>query len=370
MGEIVEAEHIALRRRVVVKLLRAEYAEDPAMLDRLRLEAQAAASLGHHPNIVQVLDFGQTQRGAPYVVFELLRGLTLREEVQRRGPRPAAEAVELVLQVLAGLAEAHAVGIIHRDIKPGNLFLCDPDRDGKRTLKILDFGIAKVASMANPRRAPAPLVLPTREGVIVGTPRFLSPEQALGAPIDLRADLYAIGVVLYWLLTGRDPFQHRKSVFEILHAHVNEVPAPPSRMAPYPVPLALDRAVLCALQKRPQDRFPSAEYLASALVHAVQVPAGKTRWSHTEPLDTRALRASPPEVERPTVKLAVLPSQEAVEPDVRPHSIKPSSLISLISLVSPRATRTLRLRARELTALGILLLTLGASIALLLRALP
>ena len=352
MGEIVEAEHIALRRRVVVKLLRAEYAEDPAMLDRLRLEAQAAASLGNHPNIVQVLDFGQTQGGSPYIVFELLSGLTLREEIQRRGPVPAAEAVGLVLQLLAGLAEAHANGIIHRDIKPGNLFLCDPDKNGKRALKILDFGIAKVASMANSRRAPMPLALPTREGMIVGTPRFLSPEQALGGVVDSRADLYATGVVLYWLLTGRDPFQHHKNVLAIIQAHVAEPPVPPSVVAPYPIPPALDRAVLRALEKRPRDRFSSAEELADELQRAVQPTAAAPRWSRTEPLDTRPLQRARQEIDRPTVKLAVLPLPAAEERE---------------AIAQPCSAPSGELRARALVALAMLFLALAGTLILLLR---
>ena len=173
----------------------------------MRLEAQATSALSGHPNIVEIFDLGRTAEGRPYLAMERLVGRTLKQEVAARGALPVAEAIGLVKQLLAGLAAAHGAGLVHRDIKPDNLFLCDAGADGARRLKILDFGIVKVVSAG--KRGPRPLAIPTGEGMAIGTPRFLSPEQATGRPVDARADLYAAGCVLFWLIAGRDPFFDR-----------------------------------------------------------------------------------------------------------------------------------------------------------------
>lgn len=309
MGEVLEAEHVTLKRRVVVKLLLPAFAADVGMADRLRLEAQAASALSGHPNIVEVLDFGKTPAGRPYLVMERLVGRTLRQELRGRGPLPVAEAVGLVRQLLAGLGAAHRAGLIHRDIKPDNLFLCDRGAPGERRLKILDFGIVKVSA----GRGPAPLALPTSEGMAVGTPRFFAPEQAQGRPIDVRADLYAVGCVLFWMLTGRDPFQHRLGLFPLLHAHVNELPRPPSALAYQTISAALDRVVLCALAKKPEDRFSSAEAMAAALdALSSRAPLPRSspqRWAHTERIDTRAFRSSAPGADEETLRSISAPTE-------------------------------------------------------------
>ena len=286
MGEVLEAEHVTLKRRVVVKLLLPAFAADAGMADRLRLEAQAAATLGGHPNIVEVLDFGKTPAGRPYLVMERLQGRTLWQELRARGPLPVAEAIGLARQLLHGLGAAHRAGLVHRDIKPDNLFLCERGADGPRWLKILDFGIVKVAV----GRGPAPLALPTAEGMAIGTPGFLAPEQAQGHPVDARADLYAVGCVLFWMLTGRDPFHHRIGLFPLIHAHVKERPRPPSALARQAISGALDLVVLRALAKKPEDRFCDAEAMTAAL-DALSRTSGPQRWAHTERIETRAPRA-------------------------------------------------------------------------------
>jgi serine/threonine-protein kinase len=307
MGEVLLAEHRTLKRQVVVKLLLPAFARDAGMADRLRLEAQAAAALGGHPNIVEVLDFGKTPAGRPYLVMERLKGRTLREEGLARGPLSVAEGLGLVRQLLQGLGAAHRAGLIHRDIKPDNLFVCERGAGGERRLKILDFGIVKVAAGSGP----APLSLPTAEGMAIGTPRFLAPEQAQGRRIDARADLYAVGCVLFWLLTGRDPFQHRVGLFPLLHAHVNEVPSPPSAFARQPISEGLDRLVLRALAKKPEGRFESAEAMLAALEALASFPpkVAPPRWPHTERMATRPLPtpAASPENKAPSFVRAQLP---------------------------------------------------------------
>jgi eukaryotic-like serine/threonine-protein kinase len=264
MGEVIEAEHAALGKRVVVKLLHAQFAERPDLVDRMRVEAQALARL-LHPNLVVVNDFGQTSDGRTYMVMERLFGRTLRDELKARGALPPGEAIEWMRQVLAGLAAAHEAGIVHRDVKLENIFVCDPPPGvaAARTIKLLDFGIAKV--IGGDGRAPAPLAFPTEEGISVGTPRFFSPEQAKGQRVDGRTDVYATGAVLYTIVAGRGPFDHISAIFELTRAHAMEKPAPPSRYARQNVPPALERAIMKALEKRPDDRFPSAAAFSAEL---------------------------------------------------------------------------------------------------------
>lgn len=274
MGEVVEAEHRALRKRVVVKLVRRALAHDPRFADRLQVEARALAAVSS-PHVVSVLDLGQTPSGRPYFVMERLRGTTLGEELERRGPLPVAEAIDLVRQVLAGLAAAHRVGLVHRDVKLDNVFLCAPGAapGGARVAKVLDFGVAKVldgaVAEAAPGAEPSPSVpapaYPTEAGLLVGTPRTASPEQAQCQPVDARADVYAVGLLMYTLVVGHGPFAHVEDALALLRAHVVEPPAPPSRYAAQRIPAALDRAVLKALAKRPEERFESAEAFAAAL---------------------------------------------------------------------------------------------------------
>ncbi len=266
-ADVYEAVHAALDKRVVVKLLHAELAGQAMALERMRFEAKALARLSH-PNLTAVTDFGQTAEGRPFFVMECHEGRLLLTELRRRGFLPVAEAVGLVRQLLAGLSAAHAIGVVHRDLKPENLFLCQGE-GGALTLKILDFGIAKLLPGADPSRAPAPRALQTEEGVTVGTPRFLSPEQARCLDVDQRTDVYGAGMVLYELICGRDPFHDVRDYVGLLHAHVSRVPAPPSALAPQPVPAAVDAAVLRALAKRPEDRYPTAADFSEALLRAL-----------------------------------------------------------------------------------------------------
>ncbi|MBI3206910.1 MAG: protein kinase [Myxococcales bacterium] len=258
MGTVLEAEHVGLAQRVVVKLLKPELTSRADLVDRLRVEAQALARLSH-PNLVRVSDFGTSAEGRAYLVMERLRGRSLGEELARRRPIPVAQAVGWVMQALAGLEVAHAAGLVHRDVKPDNLFVCD---DG--TVKVLDFGVAKVVDEA----ALSGLVRPrfsTHEGGMVGTPHFAAPEQLEGGRITPATDVYAAGLVLYEAITGAHPFDKHKSADAIYHAQLVEMPPPPSTVAPQSVPAEVDRAILRALAKRPEDRFASASDFARAL---------------------------------------------------------------------------------------------------------
>lgn len=257
MGEVVLARHRGLGTWVVVKLLRRELADEPRLVDRMRLEAQALAHL-RHENLVPVHDLGVTPTGRPFFVMPYYPGRTLRELVRERGALPARRAIELALGLLAGLAEVHDAGFVHRDLKLDNLYLAEVG--GRDVVKILDFGVIKVVSAAAPVAAP---YAPTAEGVVVGTPRYAAPEQVLGREVDARTDLYAVGAILFVLLTGHLVFDDH-DVVDLLRAHVERAPAPPSVHVPS-LPPALDALVLACLAKRPAERPASARELASSL---------------------------------------------------------------------------------------------------------
>ena len=263
-GIVYDALHVDLGKRFAVKVLLPAYAKDPMALERLRVEAQALGQLQSR-HIVDVSDFGHTEDGRPFLVMPLLVGHTLAVEVRRRRFVPPEEAVSLVQQLLAGLDVAHRAGLVHRDVKLDNLFLCD--EGGQRVLKILDFGIAKVLPVA---RGVEPAGLRTQDGAILGTPRFIPPEQAMGREVGPPADLYGAGVVLYELLTGRDPYSHLSGFAPLLKAHVSQDAPPPSQIAPQPVEPALSDVVMRALAKRPEDRYASAAELSAALSRAME----------------------------------------------------------------------------------------------------
>ena len=298
VSEVLDAIHVGLGKRVAVKLLTENAAGDALLSERLRLEAEALARLDH-PNLVTVMDLGRCADGRPFFVMPRLQGRTLHAELRARGFIPVAEAVELMKQLLSGLGAAHALGLVHRDLKPENVFLCDPI-DGRRTLKVLDLSIAKVISEAASAATPKPCALRTAEGSALGTPRFLSPEQAMARAVDARADVYGAGVVLYEMIAGRDPFHHVRGHLALLRAHVLEAPSPPSSVAPQAIGAALDALVLKALAKRREDRFDSAAELSSALDRAalavIEAPA-PARWLVTEamPLVTRGPLERPDE---------------------------------------------------------------------------
>jgi len=317
MGEVFEAEHVALAKRVVVKVLHKHLSLRADQVSRVLLEGQALAHLSH-PNIVAVTDLQITPDGRPYLVMERLAGRTLREEREARRFLPVEEAVAIARQALAGLGAAHDAGIVHRDVKLDNIFLCAPTEPAApRLVKLLDFGLAKVLES---RREGAPLPLPvgTEEGVMLGTPRFFSPEQATFGPVDQRTDVYAMGIVLYTLVAGRGPFEHLSTVLDLLQAHAWTEPAPPSSYAPQFIPPELEEAIRKALAKRPVDRFPSASSFADALGLAVRplprwastepLPEGvvadasaprRRRWVHTEPMPTLRVPSAPDNPDEP-----------------------------------------------------------------------
>jgi len=256
MGEVYKARDTRLGRDVAIKVLPAEFASDPERLRRFEQEARAAAAL-NHPNILVLHDLG-THDGAPYIVTELLEGETLRERL-RGGPIPPAKAVDMSVQIAQGLAAAHEKGIVHRDLKPENLWLT---KDGR--IKILDFGLAKLKAQ-EPRGSEPVSELPTAEqhtsaGAVMGTMGYMAPEQARGLPADARSDIFAFGVVLYEMLSGKRAFQGA-STSDMLVSLLTKDPDP----LPPVTPASLDRIVKRCLEKRPEDRYVSAHEVLLAL---------------------------------------------------------------------------------------------------------
>jgi serine/threonine-protein kinase len=287
MGEVIEAEHLRLGKRVVIKLLQRQFANRPDLVDRMRIEAQTLARIVH-PNLVSVTDFGHTRGGQPYLVMERLYGQNLRQYLKETTFVPVNEAIGIVRDALAGLSAAHAAGIVHRDVKLDNIFLSRAGGGQGPAVKVLDFGLAKIVDCVN-GLTPTPLAFPTAEGVHVGTPRFFSPEQARGRPVDQRTDVYAAGIVLYTLIAGCGPFDHIHAVYQVARAHALDTPEPPSRYAPQPVSPDLDVVILKALSKRPEDRFPTAQAFADELGRIAgekpenaSSPSKATRWLQTE----------------------------------------------------------------------------------------
>jgi eukaryotic-like serine/threonine-protein kinase len=246
MANVYLAEDEELGRRIAIKILNERHAADEQFVERFRREAKNAAGLSH-PNIVQIYDRGEGE-GTYYIAMEYLEGRTLKEAVAGRQPLPIREAIGYARQILAALRFAHRKGIVHRDIKPHNALM---DDDGR--LKVSDFGIARAGAASQM----------TEAGSIIGTAQYLSPEQARGAPVDHRSDLYSLGIVLYELLTGAVPFTGDTPV-EIAMKHLSKVPEPPSAKRPE-IPRALDQVVLRALAKDSEDRYGSAEELDAEL---------------------------------------------------------------------------------------------------------
>jgi len=261
MGEVWRGEHRLLARPAAVKLIKPEVLgaahgeHRRTTLKRFEREAQATAALSS-PHTVDLYDFGVSDDGAFYAVIELLDGFDLDSLVRKFGPLPAERVIHLLRQVCESLAEAHETGLIHRDVKPANIFVC---RFGRATdwIKVLDFGMVKL-----PDGSADPML--TGDNVAGGTPAFMSPEQAVSGTVDGRSDLYSVGCVAYWLLTGQAVFTGHTPI-ETIVQHVKTEPTPPSVRSELPVPDALESIVLSCLAKSPDDRPQTADELARLL---------------------------------------------------------------------------------------------------------
>jgi serine/threonine-protein kinase len=300
MGDVWLAYHSGLKRDVAVKVLRPDAIErSPSALARFEREVRATTEL-LHPNTVRIFDCGTTEDGLWYYVMELLEGETLAEHVGRVGPLTPARAIHIVGQAARALGEAHEHGIVHRDVKPENLFLTSLGGEHD-FVKVIDFGIAKV------RNADTTM---TDTGSILGTPAYISPEVAMGQPADARSDVYGLGTVLYYLVSGRPPFD-ADTAGAVLLAHVRERPALPSQVLGRQLPTDLEEVVMRALEKDPARRYATAADFALALASCTM--AGSWTFGDATLVARRSSRPPPPGIAEafPTLRPPRVPAEWA-----------------------------------------------------------
>ena len=263
MGTVYRALHLLIDRPVAIKVLNQRFVEDEAARTRFRREARAAGRL-QHANAVTVTDFGQSSDGYVYIVMELLEGRTLRDILAKEAPLDPARSVSLMMQISDAVAAAHDAGIIHRDLKPANVFIVQR-ADVPSVVKVLDFGIAKLAAESLDDDDPMTL---TQIGAMIGTPRYMSPEQCDGAELTPAADVYSLGIILYEMLTGTVPFSG-STPLAIAMKHATEAPRAPREFVST-IPDALEQVVLHALEKRPEDRPANAAEFRAELISTAE----------------------------------------------------------------------------------------------------
>jgi eukaryotic-like serine/threonine-protein kinase len=283
MGTVYRARHVLIDRAVAVKVLNPRFVEDEAARTRFRREAKAAGRL-QHTNAVTVTDFGESPDGYVYLVMELLEGRTLRDVLAKEAPLDVARSVSLMLQISGAVAAAHEAGIIHRDLKPANIFVVQR-ADLPAVVKVLDFGIAKLAAETLDEEDPLTL---TQVGAMIGTPRYMSPEQCDGADLTPAADVYSLGCILYEMLAGTVPFSG-STPLAIAMKHTSETPRSPREFVAT-IPPALEQVVLHALEKRPEGRPANADEFRKELM-ATAERLGFEHAALTSSPDLAALRS-------------------------------------------------------------------------------
>jgi serine/threonine protein kinase len=349
MGTVYEATNTVIQKKVALKILQTAGA---GAVERFLREARAACQIGH-PNIVDVVSFGRMSDGRAYIVMELLVGENLEQRLSR-GPLPLGEALDVLEPICRALQAAHEKGIVHRDLKPANVFLAQSA--GTTRLKLLDFGVAKLADRGDER------VEQTREGAIIGTPRYMSPEQARGSTVDARADVYSLGVMAFEMFTGEPPFS-TGAAMEIIAQHLDQAPPSPSSRAPNLLP-AIDRLLLAMLAKKPDARPSLAEVMnvfAAARAPAIAGPPSRRRFSvaaaasivavaalavaggfaarhsSSSPPTTSSPTTSSPSTSSPTTTSPTTSSPSTTAPATSPASTTSSPSASSAVVAPPRA---------------------------------
>jgi serine/threonine protein kinase len=346
MGTVYQVRHTTLDRLFAMKVLRRDLASDPDLAARFMREARATARV-KHPNIVAINDFGRIENAEgelPYFVMENLVGQTLARAIKHGGALPAALGMKIVLKVTGALAAAHAERIVHRDLKPDNIFLLGSGAgDGAVDVRVVDFGAALILGASRL----------TKAGIVFGTPHYMSPEQASGQPVDHRADIYALGVIMYEMFTGRVPFV-ADTYMGVLTQHMFVQPIPPSRVSERARELgALEGVILRALEKTPEQRYATMQELASDIERLSSFgPDGSLQVAPAGPVSPRAEGAS-----RPSFSLA-----SAAERTSDPDPPSPS-------IVTKTAARHRRARARAWVTYGSIVLGVAAATVALVRLL-
>jgi len=316
MGAVYRAEEPDMGREVAIKILHPNLKGRADLVSRFRREARAMSQL-RHPHTVRVFMYGELEDGSLYIVMEMLEGKNLNQTVRKGGPMPPSRAVPIVTDSCRALSEAHDLGIVHRDLKPENIFVCQ--QPGMIDYaKVLDFGLAK---MTEAQMRPGSMIL-TQEGMVFGTPEFMSPEQARGNTLDARSDIYSLACILYEALTGKLPFD-AKTPMEYVGKHVTTAPIPLNERIPgREFPAGLGEVIAKALSKNPDDRHQTATALAEALD-----PYADSSFSVSASAPPRAVAAKP----------QLNPDATLVDPVQAPAMVGPSSkmlvLVALICMV-------------------------------------
>jgi tRNA A-37 threonylcarbamoyl transferase component Bud32 len=330
MGAVYRAHQKSIDKDVALKVMHPEMASDPKFAERFQREARAASRLDH-VNSMRVMDFGQEPDGVLYIVMELLDGRSLLDVVRDDPPLSDDRIVGILSQVLAALAVAHGMGIVHRDLKPENVMILaarSDDGDSIDLVKVCDFGIAKLADPRSDEKSDRSKEKLTSQGMMIGTPEYMSPEQARGDPLDSRSDLYSVGVILFQLITGRIPFEG-ETAFGIALKHVTDLVPKPSSINPQVSP-ALEAVCLKALQKRREDRYLTAREMRAELRNALspssrRSPATDLKVAETLVAGGPALEAANAQRTRMGVAETMLTPQDAAGmPSVRPAAIAAS----------------------------------------------
>jgi serine/threonine protein kinase len=303
MGIVYEIRHRALGKRFALKALRKDLASDGEIAARFIQEARTAASVSH-PGLVEITDFGQLPSGQPFFVMELLEGQSLATMIRRGGPIPAARGVDIVRQIAEALGAAHERSIIHRDLKPDNIHISVAE-GGRDRVTIVDFGLARVIGASRL----------TRAGVVFGTPHYMSPEQAMGEVTDHRADVYALGVVMYEMFSGRVPFE-ADSYMGVLTKHMYMAPTPPSHLPGTAELGALEAILLRCLEKKAEHRYATLRDLSADLDRVLTTAGEPASWPQSRP------RAAPRSLLADELEL---PSREELELGLHSATRKPNA---------------------------------------------
>jgi serine/threonine protein kinase len=327
MGSVYRGTHVMLDKPVAIKLIKPELVTSEDTIRRFQREARAASQLSH-PNIVAVYDLGQAEDGMLYIAMELVSGESLKDHVKKQGPMEPHRATRIVKAIASALALAHQNNIIHRDLKPQNIMMTR-DNEGREIPKLLDFGIAKTFDPDSPAL--------TSTGMVLGTPQYMSPEQAAGKPVDARADLYSLGIIFYEMLAGKVPFDD-PSIPAILVKHLNEMPKRPSELRE-DLPSSLEQIVLRCLEKDPEKRFAGAEEFSSALASADTTVAvaeeGPTVGIPALTQEPSRVRTEiPPPPLPPTIVSPPHPTETFSEPTVREPGRKKRSPLPILGLIA------------------------------------
>jgi serine/threonine-protein kinase len=339
MGAVFRGEQISLKRAVAVKLLRPELSQNAHLLGRFKIEAEAVAKL-KHPNTVDIYDFGQDSDGTLFIAMEFIEGRSLRGVIHAEAPLPPARALYIASQIAASLADAHSHSIVHRDLKPDNVMLMDRGRQ-RDIARVLDFGIAKLRDDQRGTQAAM-----TQAGDMLGTPQYMAPEQIKGEQIDGRTDVYALGCMIYEMVTARLPFE-AATVMAMLSKHLMEEVVPPSRRRPdLGLPPVIDQLVLTAMMKQSVARPPTMELYGEQIAAALAMLPPDPNRSASTPLSA----VQPVPTPQPTPPPVVTPGARAFA--AAPSQFPPSQLPTLMHTRGAKKSRAPLYAALAVVVLG------------------